>query len=194
MFFKRSSQKVKKEDDELLSFYKDSGDVTFLGELYDRYIHLVYGVCMKYLKDQQESEDMTMQIFEKVIVAARAHDIRNFKSWLHVLARNECLMLLRTGKYKQDQTSRSLKDEDVVEMAYTLHPNGEEVLETRLANLEKAIETLPDEQKECIKKFFLNQKCYKTIALETGYEINKVKSYIQNGKRNLKHYMEKVDE
>src|SRR5690606_31157616 len=110
MFFKRSSQKVKKEDDELLSFYKDSGDVTFLGELYDRYIHLVYGVCMKYLKDQQESEDMTMQIFEKVIVAARAHDIRNFKSWLHVLARNECLMLLRTGKYKQDQTSRSLKD------------------------------------------------------------------------------------
>ena len=194
MFFKRSSKRAVREDEELLILYQDSEDIAFLGELYDRYIHLVFGVCMKYLKDQQESEDMSMQIFEKLIVAAKVHQIKNFKSWLHVLARNECLMLLRSGKYKRDQTSTTIKEEDVMESPYVLHLNGEERLESNLVELEKAIETLPDEQKRCIKLFYLHQKCYKTIALETGYEINKVKSYIQNGKRNLKHYMEKIDE
>ncbi len=194
MFFKRSPKKAVKEDKELLSLYQDSEDIAFLGELYDRYIHLVFGVCMKYLKDQQDSEDMCMQIFEKLIVAAKVHQILNFKSWLHVLARNECLMLLRSGKYKRDQASVAIKEEDAMESSYVLHLNGEERLENNLIELEKAIEVLPNEQRMCIKLFYLHEKCYKTIALETGYEINKVKSYIQNGKRNLKRYMDKIDE
>lgn len=194
MFFRRTPKKVVKEDEELLSLYKDSADIAFLGELYDRYIHLVFGICMKYLKNQEESEDMTMQIFEKLIVAAEVHEIKNFKSWLHVLARNECLMLLRSGKYKHKQTNVPLKDNDVMELAYSLHPDSEESLESNLTELEEAIEMLPSEQRDCVKKFYLNQKCYKTIALETGYEINKVKSYIQNGKRNLKRYMHRIDE
>lgn len=193
MFFKRSPKKAVREDEELLTLYQETEDIAFLGELYDRYIHLVFGVCMKYLKDQQESEDMSMQVFEKLIVAARVHQIKNFKSWLHVLARNECLMLLRSGKFKRDQSRVSIKD-DFMENAYALHLNGEERSEENLVELEKGIETLPQEQRECIKKFYLDQKCYKTIALETGYELNKVKSYIQNGKRNLKRYMEKIDE
>jgi RNA polymerase sigma-70 factor (ECF subfamily) len=57
--------------------------------------------------------------------------------------------------------------------------------------LEKCIETLGDEQKQCVKLFYLQEKCYKEITESTGFDMNKVKSYIQNGKRNLKICMEK---
>ena len=194
MFFKRSPKKAVKEDDELLGLYKASGDIAFLGELYDRYLHLVFGVCMKYLKREEDSKDMSMQIFEKLTEAVKNTDIRNFKSWLHVLAKNECLMLLRSRKYRQARTSVEISGEENMELAYSLHPVEEEGLELKLQELEQSIEELPPEQKKCIRLFYLEQQSYKSIADTTGFELSKVKSYIQNGKRNLKRFMEKMDE
>lgn len=194
MFFRRPSKKAVKEDDELLRLYKVSGDIVYLGELYDRYIHLVFGVCMKYLRSEEESKDMSMQIFEKLAEAAKITEIRNFKSWLHVLTKNECLMLLRSRKYKMTKASVEISEDAHMDLAYSLHPVEEGVLEIRLQELEHSIEELPPEQKECIRLFYLEQKCYKTIAELTGHDLKKVKSYIQNGKRNLKLYMQKVDE
>ena len=194
MFFKRTPKEAFKEDEELLNLYKRSGDIAYLGELYDRYIHLVFGVSMKYLKDKEESKDMTMQVFEKLADAAKIHEVKNFKSWLHVMTKNECLMMLRSKKYKISKTSTEIQSDGNMETAYALHHNGEEELETNLQDLEKAIEELPFDQKECIRKFYLEDKCYKLIAEETGYDIKKVKSYIQNGKRNLRLHMQKINE
>ena len=194
MFFRRSSKKAVKEDDELLRLYKASGEIAWLGELYERYIQLVFGVCMKYLRNEEESKDMSMQLFEKLTEAAKTTEIRNFKSWLHVLAKNECLMLLRSRKYKMAKTSVEINGQESMDMACSLHPTEEGALEIKLQELELSMEELPPEQKECIRLFYLEQKCYKTIAELTGYELKKVKSHIQNGKRNLKLYMQKMDE
>lgn len=194
MFFKRSPKKAIKEDDELLRLYKASGDIAFLGELYERYIYLVFGVCMKYLRSEEESKDMSMQIFEKLAEAAKTTEIRSFSSWLHVLAKNECLMLLRSRKYKMEKTAVAINEESDMDLAYALHHTREDGLEVKLQELELSIEELPPEQKECIRLFYLEQKSYKTIASLTGHELKKVKSYIQNGKRNLKRYMQNLDE
>lgn len=195
MFFKRSAKKTTpKDDDELLGLYKASGDIAFLGTLFDRYMHLVFGVCLKYLKDEEESKDMTMQVFEKLVIAAKTNDIRNFKGWLHVLAKNECLMLLRSRKHKLTSTSAPINSDNDMEISYTLHPLEEDPLEMDLQGLELAISVLPNEQRQCIRLFYLEEKCYKTITALTGYTLNQVKSYIQNGKRNLKIQMQKIDE
>lgn len=194
MFFKRSPKKNIQEDDELLSLYKASGDIAYLGELYERYIHLVFGVCMKYLRNEEESKDMSMQIFEKLSGAVKNTEIRNFGSWMHVLAKNECLMLLRSRRYKMEKASVAINMESNMDLAFTLHHTIEDGLEVKLRELELSIEELPPEQKECIRLFYLEQKSYKTIAALTGHELGKVKSYIQNGKRNLKRYMQNMDE
>jgi RNA polymerase sigma factor (sigma-70 family) len=194
MFFRRSTKKVPKEDEELLSLYRDSGEIRYLGELYERYVHLIFGVCMKYLKEEEASKDMSMLVFEKLTVAAKTQDIRNFKSWLHVLTKNECLMLLRSRPYKVQKASVEIKDDTNVDSALSLHHTEEEALETKLQELEARIEELPPEQQTCIRLFYLEQKCYKEIAGLTGWELKQVKSYIQNGKRNLKASMQKLDE
>lgn len=195
MFFRRSPKKIIKTDEELLSQYQASGDIAPLGELFERYLHLVFGVCLKYLKNEEESKDMSMLIFEKLTQSARNTEIRNFKSWLHVLTKNECLMLLRSKHYKLRQAAVKINNETEVDLAFSLHPQEEEdELEEHLQELSMAIEELPPEQQRCIRLFYLEQKCYREIAALTGYELNKVKSHLQNGKRNLKAYMQKPDE
>ena len=176
-------------DSELLNHYKKDGELSYLGELYSRYQSLVYGVCLKYLKDRDESKDAVMQLFEKLIQTLRNHEVDNFKSWLYVTARNHCLMQIRArkGKFTQEFSPEFMENQVL------LHPEGEPELEENLSKLEKCIETLINEQKQCIQLFFLQEKCYKDIAQFTGFDLNQVKSFIQNGKRNLKICMERND-
>jgi len=173
-------------DNELIQRYKESGELIILGELYDRYMTLVYGVCLKYLKDREESRDAVMQIFERLITSLREHDVTHFKSWLYVTSRNYCLMHLRARKGKNfEEISAHLMESDAF-----AHLEDEPEMESNLSKLELCIEQLVTEQKHCIKLFYMQQKCYKEIVQLTGFEDNKVKSYIQNGKRNLKICME----
>ncbi len=175
------------DDSQLLVTYRTSGGLEVLGELYNRYMSLVFGVCLKYLKDRDESRDAVMQIFEKLIETLKNHEIEHFKSWLYITARNHCLMHIRARKGKNfEEISPTLMESDSL-----LHLDNEPEKEANLSKLEKCIETLGDEQKQCVKLFYLQEKCYKEITDSTGFDMNKVKSYIQNGKRNLKICMEK---
>lgn len=174
-------------DLELVEQYKESGDLTLVGTLYNRYMTLVYGVCLKYLKDREESRDAVMQIFEKLMVSLKQHEITHFKSWLYVTSRNHCLMALRAKKGKNFEGISS----DFMENEMLLHLPDEPEMETNLSKLENCIEHLVTEQKDCVKLFYMEQKCYKEIVQITGFDDNKVKSYIQNGKRNLKLCMER---
>lgn len=174
----------------LLKTYYETGDIRILGQLYEPYMFLVFGVCLKYLKDSAKSEDAVMEIFEELIRKLRIHRVDNFKSWLYTYARNFCLMILR----KENRQSEFM-DERFMENEPMEHPsNGEDWHENQLQQLEACIETLNDEQKICVRLFFLENKCYKDIAEQTGYDLKKVKSYIQNGKRNIKICMEKSHE
>lgn len=175
-----------KSDPELLEQYKVSGDLDVLGVLYSRYTGLVYGVCLKYLKDREESKDAVMQIFEKLVGTLREHAVTHFKSWLYVTARNHCLMQLRArkGKYFEEISPGLMETEP------SAHPEEGPETEANLSKLEDCIQKLAPEQQACVSLFYLQQKCYKEVVSLTGYDDNKVKSYIQNGKRNLKICME----
>jgi RNA polymerase sigma-70 factor (ECF subfamily) len=174
-------------DAELLLLYKRSDDLAVLGELFNRYMSLVYGVCLKYLKDREESRDAVMQVFEKLVTSLREHEVEHFKSWLYVTSRNHCLMQLRARKGKNfEEISPYLMENDTA-----LHLEEEPEMEANLSKLEKCMDTLVSEQKRCVQLFYLEQKCYRDISTLTGYDDNKVKSYIQNGKRNLKLCMER---
>jgi RNA polymerase sigma-70 factor (ECF subfamily) len=173
-------------DQELLLQYKQTNDLAVLGALYGRYMHLVYGVALKYLKEKTSAQDATMLIFEELVDKVRNHEIDNFKSWLHVLTRNHCLMYLRSRDYKN---AAHVVDIDAVRMENEQlmhHHIDEPKLEEQITKLEHCIERLKDEQKTCVELFYLQQKSYKEIELHTELPIKKVKSHIQNGKRNLK--------
>lgn len=157
-----------------------------LGILYTRYTAMVYGVCLKYLKDREESKDAVMQIFEKLASALHSHEITWFKSWLYATARNHCLMEIRSRKGKKFEEISTL----VMESDDNPHPEDGQEMEENLVKLEKCIETLKHEQKRCVQLFYLEQKCYREITGETGLDFKQVKSHIQNGKRNLKSCLE----
>ncbi|MBS1488113.1 MAG: sigma-70 family RNA polymerase sigma factor [Bacteroidetes bacterium] len=178
---------LQKTDSELLSDYKTSGRLEVIGELYKRYTSLVLGVCLKYLKDREEAKDAVMQVFEKLIADLRTHEVTHFRGWLYVATRNHCLMQLRSkkGKFKEDISALR------VENQFLLHPEPETELEDNLEKLKKCIEKLADEQQQCVRLFYLEEKCYREIETITQFDFNQVKSFIQNGKRNLKSCMEK---
>ncbi len=190
MFF-RSSQNDNESDDGLIHRFQSTGDLEYLGKLFDRYIHLVYGVCLKYLKDRELSQDATMQIFEKLMVELPKREVENFKPWLHVMSKNHCLMQLRAQKSKLEREGKLWKEqEEFMENCFELHPNNEEALEKNLDKMKKCIDQLKTEQKKCVSLFYLDEKCYQEISDQLQLELKKVKSYIQNGKRNLKICME----
>lgn len=175
---------------ELVSAYKETGNNLFIGELYERYTHLVYGVCMKYLKNEDDSRDATIEIFEKLLTDLKRHEVQNFKSWLYSVAKNHCLM-----KFRKDKTlienHPGLQEEltSVMEWDENLHPDNGVDKEDQLVRAEEAIRRLTSDQRLCIELFYLEEKSYQEIMQQTGFDFKQVKSFIQNGKRNLKNIL-----
>jgi len=184
---KRSQQKT---DEELASEFSSTGNLDLLGELYSGYMHLVYGVCLKYLKDRDESKDAVMQIFEKIITEIPKQRIENFRGWLYVVTRNYCLMQLRSSK-SQEERFIEWKNDPVVFMENSTgpHPIDEDGADME-ADLEDCIKRLKDEQRDCIRLFYFENRCYNEIALSLSINEKKVKSHLQNAKRNLKLCLE----
>jgi RNA polymerase sigma-70 factor (ECF subfamily) len=180
-------------DEKLVAQYQSSGNPEYLGVLYERYVELVFGVCLKFFKDAPLAEDAVMSIFETLLEKVKTQEIRQFRPWLHVVAKNHCLMQLRkknlTVSFDEMLPSQQA---EVVQLAGAVHPldvfeeNGEEQA------LKKCIETLSLEQKNCIRQFYFENKSYKEIAELSGEEVGMVRSYIQNGRRNLRICMEKA--
>jgi RNA polymerase sigma-70 factor (ECF subfamily) len=174
-------------DEELVTIYQQHGDLKVLSALYQRYMDLVFGVCLKYLKDPEQSKDAVMQIFEELIIKVRNHEVNNFRGWLHVLAKNHCLMQLRSPK----NLKTTEWNPDIMQSEENPHLNGVLTREENLDRLEDCIQHLPAEQKQAVSLFYLQEKCYNDIVSSTGMEWNTVRSLIQNGRRNLKICMEK---
>jgi RNA polymerase sigma-70 factor (ECF subfamily) len=185
-----NSNKSSYTDAQLLEYFRINGDPEIIGELYSRYMHLVYGVCLKYLENREEAKDSVMQIFEKLIHELPKYEIQNFKSWLHVLTKNFCLMKIRSDKSVSKREKIYLKDEvDFMESGSEMHPIDDDEIDQDKA-LSECIERLKAEQKDCIELFYYGNKCYSEIAVILDIDEKKVKSYLQNGKRNLKICLE----
>jgi len=175
-------------DEELLQFYIESGDMAFFGELYRRYIPKLYGLCLKYLGEKDTARDAVMDIFMALTEKMKQYEVNNFNSWLYSVAKNHCLQKIR----KEKQTI-FIKIEDAFvenEDIFTLKDKPQSQEEK--AALEYCMGTLPEEQQKSINLFFYEEHSYADIVDVTGYALNKVKSYIQNGKRNLKSCIIKV--
>ena len=195
MKFSLTGKKGEKRSDEgLLKEFRSGNDPAVLGELYSGYMHLVYGVCLKYLKDRDESKDAVMQIFEKLITEIPKHNIENFKSWLHVVTKNHCLMQLRSKKSHDEKMGEWAADNIIfMENEEDSHPIDGDTSEIDKA-LEDCIERLRDEQRSCIRLFYYENRCYSEIAANLRLDEKKVKSHLQNGKRNLKICLEEKNE
>ncbi len=175
-------------DNELINIFLESGNNSPLGELYKRYGHLVLGLCFKYFKNKDEAEDAVMSIFGQLMVDLKKHKVEYFKSWLYTYSKNYCLMQLRK---KQSQLKKELeiKENEIFLMDYNSveHLNEKE---SQISLMQVMLNELNKEQKVCLELFYLNSKSYAEIEQITGYSNNEVKSFIQNGKRNLKIKME----
>ncbi|CAG5068632.1 hypothetical protein DYBT9623_01364 [Dyadobacter sp. CECT 9623] len=176
-------------ESEKLAAYRQSGDVGLLGTLYAPYMEMVFAICYKYLKAEDEAKDAVMQLFEKLVTELKVHEVTNLKSWLHTVSRNYCLMQLRSQRIFVTADDQAGPED--LSLAYHIENEDFDISEKHLLSLEKCMETLIREQKVTVELFYLRDKCYREIAAETGFELSKVKSYIQNGKRNLKICMDR---
>lgn len=177
-------------DATLLDLYKKDKDTKWLGYLFERYSLLVFGVCMKYLKQVNDAKDATQQVFEKAFVEINKYEVTYFKSWIYSIAKNHCLMQLR-GKGHQTVFMDTLPEEFGEELSpIELFDSKEDLLEKQIENLGEAIQHLNQDQKTCIELFYLQKLSYRDIEEKTGFNFQQVKSHIQNGKRNLRIFLE----
>ena len=184
MIIQRRKYRLLSDEDLVLAYAsKPSRDIMYV--LYERYGHLVLGLCIKYLKQVQNAEDMCASIFEKLPSLLIKHEVRYFKSWLYKVRRNECLMELRKKNSKfSEMEETKIVDED------NLGLEEKKKQEAEINHMESALSGLKENQKQCITLFYLEEKSYQEISIALSMSIKAVKSHIQNGKRKLKIVME----
>ena len=183
-------QAITETDEELVLTYRNTNNKVVVGELFKRHSLMCFTVCMKYLKNEDAANDATMSIFEQLFTSLHKHNVHNFRSWLHSVCRNYCLMQLRSPGAEISLSGEYTAEENET---FFMHPeqfmhqedNAAEK-ESKLVALEQAVSELKHQQRECIELFYLKMKSYEEIAAITGYNLNEVKSHIQNGRRNLK--------
>ena len=177
-------------DEELVVQYYATGNQQLVGQLFEKYVKTVFGVCLYYFKDKERAKDEVMQIFEKLIVELRKSEVKNFKGWLSFVVRNHCLSELRKAKGKyyvpESYLDFEYKEAELEDEERIAGVNDEQMEQ----HLKEVLPMLKDKQRLCIELFYLKNKSYQEVADETGYAIAEVKSYLQNGKRNLKLLIE----
>ena len=179
-------KKKQRSDEELASLYHAWGDQAVFGELFEKHLRTVYGACLFYFRDKATAEDITMQVFEKLMIELRKTKPNNFKGWLSFVVRNYCINAL-----KKQQKNRMLGDE-ALEKVYThdeLELEEQAIIEQNekmLDVLNVALPLLKEAQRNCVQAFYLQKQSYEQIAAQYNMSLNEVKSHIQNGKRNLK--------
>ncbi len=181
-----------RSDEEIIARFKKSGNTAVLGAIFNRYAKLVFGLCLKYMKNPYDAEDETMSIFEKLIGDLQKHEIENFRAWFYTYSKNHCLMELRKKKpviIEFDSRTNSGSEEN---SDCHSEESGNE-LEQKLGLVQSLMGILKNDQKICLREFYENDKTYREVSNITGLSLRQVKSHIQNGKRNLKIQFDKIN-
>ncbi len=177
-FLKSKKKATPESDAELIALYRSTGDLKCIGELYERYAQLVYAVCMKYLKDDEAGKDAVGKIFEKLITDLKRFEVQKLSAWLHRIAYNYCMTQLELNKRKVTLPDQLMIADDITELTAHDAISDEQLL--------IAVQQLEEHQRRCIELFYFKEMTYLDIASKTGFTVLQVKSYLQNGKRNLK--------
>lgn len=186
-FFNLNKKKKEHSDEELLSLLKATGKAEHFQILYERYIPLIYGLCLKYLQNPEESQDAVIDIYENLSLKIQDYEIKIFKNWLYSVVKNHCFHILKESKKEIIVNF----DSQLMESDETLSLFSESKDEDKENALNECMEKLPEPQRISVEKFFYENKSYADIVDETSFNLKSVKSYIQNGKRNLKICIEK---
>ena len=188
---KSNTLETSDSDLELIKLYRESGNNAHVGELFRRHQSMILGTCIKFLKHKEEAKDASMDIFEELLVKLLKHEVSNFKSWLYSLTSNHCRMKIRKRKgIIEEEFSVEKNETYFMETPDYEHLDTEAQSEVDLLN--SALAQLKEHQALCVKLFYLQELSYKEVAEKTGFELKKVKSYIQNGKRNLQLILSKA--
>lgn len=184
------NKKVNKTDEELISAFKQSGNKNLLADLFKNHVNTIYGTCLFYLQDKEEAKDEVMNIFEKLLSELKTNEIKNFKGWLSFVVRNHCISVIRK-KNTVLKNTKGYYDYEYKDAVYEEELKIESVNDEKmLQHLQDCLPKLKEAQRKCIELFYLKNMSYQQICELTTYEINEVKSYIQNGKRKLKLLIE----
>jgi RNA polymerase sigma factor (sigma-70 family) len=177
-------------DQELIEQYRSTSNSWYAGELFRRYNQLITAVAYNYMQNSVDTEDAVMEVFEIILRDLQQHEVSNFKTWVYSVTKHHCLKILKKNPLQVTDVEQALRN-----MAAEEAPQSEAVkLEEQLEKLKEALERLSEEQQKCIELFYFKEKSYKEVSDLTGYSVNEVKSYLQNGKRNLKGYLVPADE
>ncbi len=183
------SRPVEATDAELLERFRRTGQADWLVQLYDRHLELTYGLCLRYLGEETRAEDAVMAIFEELLRKVPEHEIGHFRNWLHTFVRNHCLMQLRRERRSPLENTA----DGLMQFAENGHLTEESTAFTGEAEgdeLRDCLERLPPDQRRCIELFYLEEHSYKGIAEMTQLDLGRVRSHIQNGRRNLRLCLE----
>ena len=200
MAWLRSIRPDPRSDEDLAAGFRESGNNALLGQLYERYLELIYGLCLQYLRDGGRAEDAAMDIYEQLQTKLREHEVQHFRPWLYRLARNHCLMILRRSANQLTRDSTSVPvhgGADIADMylGELMHQRVDDGVtadrETMLTALEACAERLNESQNACIRRFYLEGASYAEIADELACTTGQVRSHLQNGRRNLKICVER---
>jgi RNA polymerase sigma-70 factor (ECF subfamily) len=177
----------------LLASYKESGNKNVFADLFKNHVNTIYGTCLFYLQDKDDAKDEVMNICEKLMVELKVNDIRNFKAWLGFVVRNHCISVI-LKKNTLLKNTKGYYDYEFKEANYEEELKIESVSDEKmLQHLNDCLPKLKEAQRKCIELFYLKNMSYQQISEMTRYEINEVKSYIQNGKRKLKLLIEELN-
>jgi RNA polymerase sigma factor (sigma-70 family) len=187
-FIRKHRKASRLTDEELIASYRRTGNGDLIAELFERYTHLVYGICLGYIRDRDSCKDAVMEIFESLFEKLFKHEVNNFKNWLYSVTKNYCLMHLRrkeiSGKIK-DVLLEDMRNEEIT-LSVSLAQETETMRRTNEEMVKSAVIQLKEEQHICIHLLYNEGKTYREISEKTGFTISEVKSHIQNGKRNLR--------
>ena len=179
-------------DEELLKHYKQTGNKELFADLFKKHVSVVYGSCLFYLQDKDEAQDATMQLFEKLMLDVNNREIDNFKGWLSFVVRNHCISIIRKNKSQTKNIKSYYEFEYEAPNSDTEEKINSVSDDEMLINMQLCLPKLKENQRLCVELFYLKNKSYHDIATETSFTLNEIKSYIQNGKRNLKLLLEEI--
>ena len=174
-------------DEQLVSSYLQTENKELVAQLFERYTHLVYGICLNYLQDADQCKDAVMEIFESLFHKLAAHQVQNFRNWLYSVTRNHCLMVIRkAGNFNRVKNAVAFEAPET-EIPVFLSEDDDFRYSKKI--IMTAVDRLNPDQATCIRLMYIDDKSYRDISEITGFTMNEVKSHIQNGKRNLKNYL-----
>ncbi|MCD5415555.1 sigma-70 family RNA polymerase sigma factor [Candidatus Bipolaricaulota bacterium] len=161
-----------------------AGETEAWGEIVSRYKEAVFGLCLGFLRNRADAEDLTHDAFIRAYVNLRRYRLdKKFSTWLFTIASNLCRNRLRYRRY-HPVAPPPLQIDGGNDPAQIV------AQEDRAAQVRGGIDSLPYDYRAPLVLRYYNDLSYKEIAEVLSLPEGTVKTRIHRGKIRLKHVLE----